>query len=104
MHPPPPLTLCSSSTKKKQNKKQKKTLAHLVSQLIWSVLTFLLAKAHTPAHFYALRFLIGLFESSSHPGILYLLGSWYRHDELGKRTAVLVNQKKPAQAMRVAER
>ncbi|KAK5662698.1 hypothetical protein OQA88_8614 [Cercophora sp. LCS_1] len=57
-------------------------------QLIWSVLTFLLAKAHTPVHFYVLRFLIGLFESSCHPGILYLLGSWYRSDELGKRAAV----------------
>ncbi|WVF67012.1 hypothetical protein IAT40_001755 [Kwoniella sp. CBS 6097] len=37
---------------------------------------------------YALRFLVGLFESGFYPGIHYLLGSWYTPRELGKRAMI----------------
>ncbi|KAK1927365.1 major facilitator superfamily domain-containing protein [Papiliotrema laurentii] len=37
---------------------------------------------------YALRFLVGLFESGFYPGIHYLLGSWYTPREIGKRSMI----------------
>ncbi|KAN0095227.1 MFS general substrate transporter [Hyaloscypha variabilis] len=37
---------------------------------------------------YALRFLVGLFESGFYPGIHYLLGSWYTPQEIGKRAMI----------------
>ncbi|KAG6364809.1 hypothetical protein INS49_006413 [Diaporthe citri] len=37
---------------------------------------------------YALRFLVGLFESGFYPGIHYMLGSWYTPREIGKRAMV----------------
>lgn len=37
---------------------------------------------------YPLRFFIGFLEGSSFAGIQYILGSWYKRNELGKRTAI----------------
>ena len=37
---------------------------------------------------YILRFCIGLFESSYFPGMQYIIGSWYRKDELAKRSSI----------------
>ncbi|WOO79065.1 Pantothenate transporter liz1 [Vanrija pseudolonga] len=37
---------------------------------------------------YALRFLVGLFESGFYPGIHYLLGGWYTPREIGKRAMI----------------
>ncbi|KAF4310335.1 putative mfs general substrate transporter protein [Botryosphaeria dothidea] len=37
---------------------------------------------------YPLRFFIGLLEGSSFVGIQYVLGSWYKRTEIGKRTAI----------------
>lgn len=37
---------------------------------------------------YPLRFFIGFLEGSSFVGIQYVLGSWYKANELGKRTAI----------------
>ncbi|WVR03027.1 hypothetical protein IAU60_000016 [Kwoniella sp. DSM 27419] len=37
---------------------------------------------------YALRFLVGFFESGFYPGIHYLLGSWYTPREIGKRAMI----------------
>ncbi|WOO80406.1 Pantothenate transporter liz1 [Vanrija pseudolonga] len=37
---------------------------------------------------YALRFLIGLFESGFYPGIHYILGGWYTSREIGKRSVI----------------
>lgn len=39
---------------------------------------------------YALRFLIGLAESSAYPGMLWVLGSWYGPTELSKRTVLFI--------------
>jgi MFS transporter, ACS family, pantothenate transporter len=37
---------------------------------------------------YPLRFFIGFLEGSSFVGKIYVLGSWYKRTELGKRTAI----------------
>ncbi|KAI8268708.1 hypothetical protein K4K58_004409 [Colletotrichum sp. SAR11_239] len=37
---------------------------------------------------YALRFFIGLAESTFYPGMQYIIGSWYRKDELAKRSCL----------------
>lgn len=37
---------------------------------------------------YALRFCIGLAESTFYPGMQYIIGSWYRKDELAKRSCI----------------
>ena len=57
-------------------------------ELVWTVLTFSLSRCNTASQFYALRFLIGLAESSFYPGMQYLIGSWYRRDELAKRSCI----------------
>ncbi|TQB73981.1 hypothetical protein MPDQ_005312 [Monascus purpureus] len=57
-------------------------------ELIWTVLTFSLSRCNTASHFYALRFLIGLAESTFYPGMQYIIGSWYRKDELAKRSCI----------------
>ncbi|KAF4964957.1 hypothetical protein FSARC_7184 [Fusarium sarcochroum] len=57
-------------------------------EVIWSVLTLLLIKCKTASHLYALRFFIGLAEASFYPGVQYLIGSWYRKDELAKRSCI----------------
>ncbi|PVH99372.1 MFS general substrate transporter [Periconia macrospinosa] len=54
----------------------------------WGIATFCTAPVRTAKELYALRFLVGLFESGFYPGIHYLLGSWYTPQELGKRAMV----------------
>jgi MFS family permease len=36
----------------------------------------------------AVRFLLGLFEAGLFPGVNFLLSSWYKREEFGKRGAV----------------
>ena len=57
-------------------------------EITWTVLTFCLSQCNTASSIYALRFLIGLAESSYYPGIQYVIGSWYRRDELAKRSCI----------------
>ncbi|KAK0636627.1 pantothenate transporter liz1 [Bombardia bombarda] len=57
-------------------------------EVAWSVLTFLMCRATTPTQLYVLRFFIGLFESSCYPGMQYVIGSWYRKDELARRACI----------------
>ncbi|KAI8625212.1 MFS general substrate transporter [Xylariaceae sp. FL1651] len=57
-------------------------------ELLWSVLTILLAKCQTATQIYVLRFFIGLTESGFYPGMQYIIGSWYRRDELAKRSCI----------------
>lgn len=51
-------------------------------------MTILLAKCQTPQHIYAVRFFVGLTEASFYPGLQFLIGSWYRSDELAKRSCI----------------
>jgi ACS family pantothenate transporter-like MFS transporter len=57
-------------------------------EVIWAVLTFCLCVCNDVKQIYALRFLIGLAESSFYPGMQYMIGSWYRRDELAKRSCI----------------
>ncbi|KAF2735739.1 MFS general substrate transporter [Polyplosphaeria fusca] len=57
-------------------------------ELTWTVLTFCLSRADNAKTIYALRFFIGLAESSFYPGMQYIIGSWYRRDELAKRSCI----------------
>lgn len=58
------------------------------AEVTWSVLTILLAKCTNVQQMYALRFFIGLAESTFYPGMQYIIGSWYRKDELAKRSCI----------------
>ena len=57
-------------------------------ELIWSVLTLRLATATTSNQVMAIRFFIGLFESTFYPAAHTILGAWYKPSELGKRACV----------------
>ncbi|KAH9924098.1 MFS general substrate transporter [Amylocystis lapponica] len=57
-------------------------------EVIWSVLTMSLASAKTFSTVIAIRFLVGLAESTFYPAIQYVIGSWYKPDELGKRACI----------------
>ncbi|KAI4863656.1 MFS general substrate transporter [Hypoxylon rubiginosum] len=57
-------------------------------EVVWSVLTILLSKCQTAEQIYVLRFFIGLAESTFYPGMQYVIGSWYRKDELAKRSCI----------------
>src|ERR1041385_1228102 len=51
-------------------------------------MTILLAKCTNKTQLYVLRFFIGLAESTFYPGMQYIIGSWYRKDELAKRSCI----------------
>ncbi|OQD91122.1 hypothetical protein PENANT_c001G09889 [Penicillium antarcticum] len=57
-------------------------------ELLWTVLTMSLPRCSKPTQFYVLRFFVGLAESTFYPGMQYIIGSWYRKDELAKRSCI----------------
>ncbi|KAG8630809.1 hypothetical protein KVT40_002428 [Elsinoe batatas] len=57
-------------------------------EVIWTVLTFGLSRCNHAYQIYILRFFIGLAESGFYPGMQYIIGSWYRSDELAKRSCI----------------
>ncbi|CAD6964057.1 unnamed protein product [Tilletia controversa] len=59
--------------------------------LIWSGLSMCLAAAKNPGHIMAIRFFQALAEASTFSGSHYLLGSWYKEDELGKRSGIFAS-------------
>ncbi|TGO54808.1 hypothetical protein BOTNAR_0258g00010 [Botryotinia narcissicola] len=54
----------------------------------WGTFTFAQAGMHSVPQLYAFRFLVGLFDSSFFPCMLFILGSWYTKTELAKRIAI----------------
>ncbi|EWY89142.1 hypothetical protein FOYG_10078 [Fusarium oxysporum NRRL 32931] len=54
----------------------------------WGIATICTSAVHSYKALYALRFLVGLFESGFYPGIHYMLGSWYTPREIGKRAMI----------------
>lgn len=44
---------------------------------LWGCLTMITAAAHNPQGIMAIRFFLGLAESSTFVGTHYILGSWY---------------------------
>ncbi|KAL4864709.1 hypothetical protein BDV12DRAFT_188731 [Aspergillus spectabilis] len=57
-------------------------------EVIWTIFTFSLSRCNTPTQIYILRFFIGISESTFYPGMQYIIGSWYRKDELAKRSCI----------------
>ena len=57
-------------------------------EVIWAVLTMCLSRCTNAKQMYAIRFLVGLAESTFYPGMQYIIGSWYRKDELAKRSCI----------------
>ncbi|GAB0146004.1 hypothetical protein EsHS_00006417 [Epichloe bromicola] len=46
------------------------------------------AAAKNTTQLYVIRFLLGLAEASTYSGTIYIIGAWYRPDEISKRTAI----------------
>lgn len=55
--------------------------------LAWSLLTVGAAYVNYVPHLKAIRFFIGAFEASSYLAYQYLFGSFYKHDEIVRRSA-----------------
>ncbi|CAG8948088.1 unnamed protein product [Penicillium salamii] len=54
----------------------------------WGLATICTSAVKNYQALYALRFLVGFFESGFYPGIHYMLGSWYTPREIGKRAMI----------------
>ncbi|KAH7256007.1 pantothenate transporter liz1 [Fusarium tricinctum] len=54
----------------------------------WGFSTFGLAWARNVDTVYAMRFFVGLFEACSFTGVIYVIGSWMRKGEIGRRVAL----------------
>ncbi|KAK7989936.1 hypothetical protein PG989_010251 [Apiospora arundinis] len=57
-------------------------------ELVWGMLTIGTYAITNVNQLYPIRFIIGFLEGSCFVGIQYVLGSWYKRTELGKRTAI----------------
>ncbi|TVY22122.1 putative transporter, partial [Lachnellula hyalina] len=54
----------------------------------WGIFTLLQYRAQGYGELMAYRFMVGIFEAAFFPGVHYVLGAWYRGDELGRRGGV----------------
>ncbi|GAA5988817.1 hypothetical protein JCM10908_006183 [Rhodotorula pacifica] len=54
-------------------------------ELVWGLCTLFSYKVKTYQGLYAIRFFVGLAEAGFYPGAQYILGSFYKPHELGKR-------------------
>lgn len=57
-------------------------------EIFWGAFTFAQAGVRSSNMLYPFRFLVGFFESSFFPAMLFVLGSWYTKTELVKRIAI----------------
>lgn len=57
-------------------------------EVAWTILTFATSRCNTAEQLYGVRLLVGLAESGFYPGMQYVIGSWYRKDELAKRSCI----------------
>ncbi|KAK7750713.1 hypothetical protein SLS62_007413 [Diatrype stigma] len=57
-------------------------------ELGWGLSTLGLAWAKNVETLYAMRFFTGLFECCSFTGTIYIIGSWYKPGEIGRRVAL----------------
>ncbi|KAK5118535.1 hypothetical protein LTR85_008000 [Meristemomyces frigidus] len=60
-------------------------------EIAWGLITLGTFKITSVKQLYVLRFFLGVLEGTSFVGIQYVLGSWYKRTELGKRTAIFAN-------------
>ncbi|KAH6894516.1 major facilitator superfamily domain-containing protein [Thelonectria olida] len=59
-----------------------------ICEIVWGMFTLFTYKAPNAKTIFALRFFLGVFESTSWPGIVSLILNWYTPKELGKRLAI----------------
>lgn len=53
--------------------------------LCWGIFTLLQYRAQSYGEIMAYRFMVSLFEASYFPGVHFVIGSWYKSDEVGRR-------------------
>lgn len=58
------------------------------AEVLWSILTFTQSRMNNANTIYGTRFLLGVLETPVASGCLYVMSSWYRPNELFKRTGV----------------
>ncbi|RBR11557.1 hypothetical protein FVER53590_13868 [Fusarium verticillioides] len=56
--------------------------------VIWAGLTMASAAAKTVTQLCVIRFFLGLAEASTYAGTIYIIGAWYKPEEISKRTAL----------------
>ena len=56
--------------------------------LVWAALTMLCGACHTFSQLAAVRFFQGVAEASTYSGTQYIIGSWYKGPEVGKRVGL----------------
>ena len=54
----------------------------------WGLFTLGCAFAQNVGTIYAMRFFIGVFETCSFTGTIYVIGSWYKAGEIGRRVSL----------------
>lgn len=59
-----------------------------VCDLLWGVWVCAMAGAKSPKLIWAMRFLIGMFETTAYNGALSMMGQWYKRGELAKRATI----------------
>lgn len=59
--------------------------------LIWGFFTLGTAFTTNPTQIMCIRFFQGFFEASCFVGVQWILGSWYKPSEIGKRTAIFTS-------------
>lgn len=52
---------------------------------LWALLTMVCAACHSFSSLAAVRFFQGMAEASTYSGTQYIIGSWYKGNEAGKR-------------------
>ncbi|KAF2018812.1 MFS general substrate transporter [Aaosphaeria arxii CBS 175.79] len=57
-------------------------------EVLWSIVTFCQSQMRNERDIYGTRFLLGLLETPVASGTTYVLGSWYKPEEVFKRTGV----------------
>ncbi|EXJ87394.1 hypothetical protein A1O3_04353 [Capronia epimyces CBS 606.96] len=57
-------------------------------EIAWGIFTLLQYRGNSFAEFMAYRFFVGFFSSAFFPGVHYVLGAWYRRDELARRGGI----------------
>lgn len=57
-------------------------------EVLWSIVTFTQSQMRNERDIYGTRFLLGLLETPVASGTTYVLGSWYKPEEVFKRTGV----------------
>ncbi|KAK3175460.1 hypothetical protein K4F52_010248 [Lecanicillium sp. MT-2017a] len=56
--------------------------------LVWAALTIVCGACHTFSQLAAVRFFQGIAEASTYSGTQYIIGSWYKGPEVGKRVGL----------------